>query len=144
MDDNQLASRVRQVVHDLKRRFREAGRGPQFDAYGPQQQDVLYRISYSGPSSITELATAERVRHQSMAETVASLRDKGLITVARPPHDRRQVHASITPEGQALIDANFTQRDQWFQSAVAANLTDEEQALLERAVPLLERIARSQ
>ena len=57
---------------------------------------VLHRIVELGPLTATELAQAEHVRRQSMAETLAGLRAGGLVTDGKDPNDGRKVLVSAT------------------------------------------------
>lgn len=51
-----------------------------------------------------QLARRSFVRAQSMAQMVDLLESRGLLERTRDPSSRRQMHISLTPSGQALLD----------------------------------------
>lgn len=62
---------------------------------------------------MTELAQAEHVRRQSMAETVAALRAGGLVSAAKDPNDGRKSLFSATPAGADLCERIPAAREAW-------------------------------
>jgi DNA-binding MarR family transcriptional regulator len=108
------------------------------------QASALARIAATeGPSSTSALAGAERVRPQSMAETVASLEKQGLIRRAPDPSDGRRQLIFLTPEGQAYAQGARASRREWLTQALAENLTESELAVVNEAITLLERVVES-
>ena len=80
---------VRVVLSRVRRRLRTT-----YDTSDltPSQLSVLSRLDKEGDASVSELAAAERVRHQSVAAAVAVLEERGLVTRRPDPDDgRRQV-----------------------------------------------------
>jgi DNA-binding MarR family transcriptional regulator len=132
-----LASELRVVLGQLMRRLRAEHRFP------ISQGSVLGRLDREGPSSASELATAERVRPQSMAQTIAELELDGL--VARTPHptDRRRSLVALTDTGRATLDAERRQREGWLARAIAEQLSSAEARALAKALPVLRRLADS-
>jgi DNA-binding MarR family transcriptional regulator len=104
---------------------------------------VLGRLDREGPRTTAELAAAERMRPQSMAQTLAELVADGLVARRPHPSDRRSVLIELTDEGRERIRAERTRREDWLAHAIASELRPEERQTLIRAVPLLERLARS-
>ena len=130
-----IAHELRVVVGLLVRRLRAAGRIPL------PQATVLGRLDREGPQTTSALATAERVRPQSMAQTVAELERAGLVSRAADPSDRRQFLLSLTAEGRAAVDAERSSREGWLAQAIAEKVTDPaERATLDRAVEILRRL----
>ena len=80
-DTARTASELRVVLGQLMRRLRAEHRFPL--STGP----VLGRLDREGPQSVSDLAVAEKVRPQSMAQTVGELEADGL--VKRQPGSRR-------------------------------------------------------
>jgi DNA-binding MarR family transcriptional regulator len=108
IDSAPLPSELRIVLGRLMRRLRiEHG-------FPLTQAAVLGRLDRDGSQSISDLAGAERVRPQSMSQTLAELESCGLI--ARRPDER---------DGRRTM----------------IELTDEERRVLEQAVPLLARLS---
>ena len=78
VEATQSASELRVVLGRLVRRLRAENTFP------ATQVAVLARLERDGPQTTSALAAAERVRPQSMAQTVAELRASGF--VRRRPH----------------------------------------------------------
>lgn len=102
---------------------------------------TLGRIVAAGPTTISELAHAEHVRRQSMAETVAALRAHDLITAAQDPDDGRKTLITATDKGRSLLATIPAAREAWLAAAIRKALgPGEEQALL-KAAAIMNRIA---
>ena len=105
------------------------------------QLTTLGRIISEGPATVSELAHAEHVRRQSMAETVAALRAHDLITAAQDPDDGRKTLITATDEGRSLLATIPAAREAWLAAAIGKALgPGEEQALL-KAAAIMNRIA---
>ena len=104
---------------------------------------VLARLERQGPATTSNLAAAERVRPQSMAQTIVDLEDAGFVSRTPDPTDRRQVLIAVTDEGLAALAEDRARREGWLAQAIASELTPEEQDVIMRAVPLLRRLAQS-
>lgn len=104
------------------------------------QLAVLGTLDRLGQLSVGELAGIEKVKPPSMTRTVACLEEAGLVT-RRPHHtDGRQVVVALTGEARTVLDTDRRRRDAWLARHLDT-LTAEELELLNRAAPLLERIA---
>jgi DNA-binding MarR family transcriptional regulator len=136
-DLGRLSSELRVVLGQLIRRLRAEYRFPL------SQGAVLGRLSREGTSSVGALATAERVRPQSMAQTVADLESAGLISRRPDPADGRRTLVELTPEGLVALEADRRVREGWLASAISSELTSAERRELSRAVELLRRLAES-
>jgi DNA-binding MarR family transcriptional regulator len=102
---------------------------------------VLGRLSREGPASISELATADRVRPQSMAQTVRDLEDAGLLTRHPDPDDRRRVVLELTPAGADQLQAARASREDWLTRSLEQELDAAERRQLRDAIALLRRVA---
>src|ERR1700734_2766269 len=80
-----LAADLRVVVGQLIRRLRT-----EQNLFPLNQASVLGRLDREGPCSVSDLATAERVRPQSMAQTVGDLEADSLVERSPDPDDRRR------------------------------------------------------
>jgi DNA-binding MarR family transcriptional regulator len=132
-----LASELRAVLGKLVRRLRAEHRFPL--SHGT----VLGRLDREGPRSVSDLAAAERVRPQSMAQTVADLEGDGLVSRRPDPEDRRRALVELTPAGRAALEADRRHRVGWLAKAIDDDLTTEEQKTLHSAVELLRRLGDS-
>jgi DNA-binding MarR family transcriptional regulator len=137
VDTALLASDLRVVLGQLIRRLRAEHRFPL------SQSAVLGRLDREGASSVSDLAAAERVRPQSMAQTVAELEAEGLVSRRSDPYDKRRALVELTELGSATLNADRRQREGWLAQAIAGDLSQEEQVVLREAAGLLRRLAES-
>ncbi len=104
---------------------------------------VLGRLFRDGPQSVSDLAQAEHVRPQSMAQTVSELESSGLVVRRPDPGDRRRAVVEVTAEGVDLRERELSRRDGWLAQAIVGKLSAEEQDELRSSVDLLRRLAES-
>jgi DNA-binding MarR family transcriptional regulator len=107
------------------------------------QGAVLGRIDREGPQSVSDLAGKERMRPQSMAQTVSDLEKEGLVARSPDPDDRRRALISLTEGGHELLAATRRRREDWLERAIE-ELPGEDRATVERAVALLAHLADSE
>jgi DNA-binding MarR family transcriptional regulator len=136
-DTARIASELRFVLGQLLRRLRAEHR------FSLSQGAVLGRLDREGPQSVSDLAASERMRQQSMAQTVSDLEADGLVERRPDPQDRRRALVSLTEQGIATLQAERRQREGWLARAITDDLSPEEQAVLRDAVELLRRLAES-
>jgi DNA-binding MarR family transcriptional regulator len=134
-DSAVLASELRLIVGRLVRRMRAEGRLPL------AQIAVLGRLERGGPATVSALATAERVRPQSMSQTVGELEADGLVTRRPDPTDRRQLLVEVTAAGHATLADERRHREGWLARAIAEDLSPAERRALEAALEPLRRLA---
>lgn len=130
-----LASDLRVVVGQLIRRLRA-----EQQHFSMSQGSVLGRLDREGPCSVSDLAQAERVRPQSMAQTVADLETAGMVERRPDPDDRRRALVSLTETGIETLLADRRQREGWLAGEIE-KLPVEDRATLARAVALLSELA---
>ena len=130
-----MTSRLRMVVARLSRRLRqEANEGAT-----PSQLAALATVERHGPITLGDLAGHERVRPPTMTRIVAGLEETGLLRREIDPSDRRVARVTITREGSRLLARSRTRKDA-FLASLLEQLDSEELAVVERAVPILERL----
>jgi DNA-binding MarR family transcriptional regulator len=130
-----LAAELRVALGRLMRRLRGTG------GMGMTQAAVLRRLEREGPQSTGELAKAEKVRPQSMSQTLSELESGGLIVRHQDGRDLRRMIITITDEGGAALARERALKEGWLSIALAESLSDEERELLARAVALLARLS---
>lgn len=104
------------------------------------QLSAMATLSKHGPMSAGELATCEKVQPPSMTKVLANLEERGLVRRDVHPSDKRQAIIAITDAGVELLDSERRSRDQWLTKRLSA-LTADERALLQRVVPILDKLA---
>jgi DNA-binding MarR family transcriptional regulator len=104
------------------------------------QLSAMATLRKSGPMSAGELASCERVQPPSMTKVLANLEERGLVRREVHPTDRRQAVIQITPAGEELLDSERRSRDAWLSKQLAT-LSAEERALVQRVIPIMEKLA---
>ncbi len=127
------------VFSRLRRRLKEVS-DPQ--GLTPSQTSVLSRLSKDGASTASALATAERVRPQSMAATLAVLELQGLIQRSPDPEDGRRQVIALTGAGREHVEGNRQAREEWLVRTLQERYTEEERLAVVEAIALLERLTR--
>jgi DNA-binding MarR family transcriptional regulator len=130
-----LGQELRETLSRVARRMR-AEPGPPIS-----QLVVLGRLRREGPASISDLAAAERMRPQSMAQTVRDLEAADLVSRRPDPADGRRVFIELTAAGVQRLETTVAAREDWLAETLEAELDAEERELLRRALKLLVRIA---
>jgi DNA-binding MarR family transcriptional regulator len=131
-----LAGDLRVVLGRLMRRLRAE------HGFSLAQGAVLGRLDREGPQSVSDLAGKERMRPQSMAQTVADLEAEAYVERRPDPSDRRRALVSLTDTGRKLLTASRERREGWLERAIE-ELSSEDRATVERAVVLLAHLADS-
>ncbi len=135
VDSGPLAAELSVVLGQLVRRLRTQ------HGFSLSQGSVLGRLDREGPQCTSHLATAERVRPQSMGQTVAELEEQGLVERRADPGDGRRTLIELTEAGRAELGELRGRREGWLAEAIDGNFSEGERRALERALPLLGRLA---
>jgi DNA-binding MarR family transcriptional regulator len=131
----ELAHDLRETLGRVLRRLR-AEPGPPLG-----QLAVLGRLDREGPASISDLAAADRMRPQSMAQTVHELQRAGLVSRRPDPADGRRSFVELTPAGVETLKATRARREDWLTRALDSELNADERDLVRRTLALLGRVA---
>jgi DNA-binding MarR family transcriptional regulator len=134
------AVRLAMAVSRLRSRIRiEAGM--RSTGIPISQLAVLGRIIDEGPTTAAALAAGEHVTQQAIAQSLATLKERGLVEKQADPSDGRKSLVTATAAGRELRDGITASRDEWLTQAIDAVVRPEERPLLADAIELLERIA---
>lgn len=128
---------LRVVLSRLRRRLVDVAETHELT---PSQLSVLSRLGKEGPASASDLAAAERIRPQSVAATLATLEERGLVVRRPDPGDGRRQLVSLSPAGRALFDDRRRHREEWLSRALQERLTESERQTVIDAAALLERL----
>ena len=140
-DSAVLAARdLRVLFSRLRRRLRSLRVD---DDLTPSQTAVLTRLWKDGASSASVLASAERVRPQSMATIVAALEQRGLIERTPDPEDGRRQVVSLTARGRRRAESDRRAREEWLARAIQERYSEKERRVILDALSLLERLTES-
>jgi DNA-binding MarR family transcriptional regulator len=105
------------------------------------QLAVLGRIIDEGPTTAAALAAGEHVTQQAIAQSLATLKQRGLVEKQADPSDGRKSLVSVTAAGRKLRETIAASREEWITRAIDAAVKPEERPLLKEAIELIERIA---
>jgi len=133
-DSGVLASELRVVLGRLMRRLRAE------HAFSLSHGAALGRLDREGPQTTVALATAERVRPQSMGQTLAELETQGLVSRRPDETDGRKTLLELTAEGRRVLSEDRQRREGWLAEALDESFSASERQTLKRAVSLLARL----
>ena len=134
---HRTAELARELREPLGRFFRRLRAEP-----GPPvaQLAVLSRLDRDGAASVSDLAAAERMRPQSMAQTVRDLEEAGLVARRPDPDDGRRVFVELTrPASRRSARPRPPRR--LAHGTLEQVLDADERARLRAALELLDRVA---
>lgn len=137
VDVSPIASELRVVLGQLLRRLRSE----HATRFSLAQGAVLGRLDREGPSGTSDLAAAERVRPQSMAQTISELETDGLVSRRPDPADGRRALIELTDRGRQTLGEDRRQREGWLIQAITDGFSEQEQRALAQSVSLLRRLA---
>jgi DNA-binding MarR family transcriptional regulator len=136
----ETAPRLRATVGKLSRLLRRT------DALGtdltPTRVAVLLTADRHGPLRLAEVAEREGLNPTLLSRTIAELIADQLLTRSSDPDDRRSAWVQVTPAGHDLAEHVRGERTTAVQGAID-NLEASDQALIEAAIPALERLAQT-
>ncbi len=134
------AVRLAMAVSRLRSRMRiEAG--IRSSGIPISQLAVLARITDEGPTTAAALAAEEHVTQQAIAQSLATLKERGLVEKRPDPSDGRKILVTATAAGRDLRETIEASREEWLAQAIDAAVRPAERPLLSEAIELLERIA---
>lgn len=131
-----IAARLQLTVGRLMRTIRQHGAA----GLSPSQVSALVTVDECGPLRISTLATRESLGAPAATRVVATLEEAGLVARCADPVDKRASLISLTAAGHDLLTALRRERTTGLGAQLDA-LSDAERRLLERALPVLEKIS---
>ena len=137
--DTDTASRLRLATGRLWRRLRISS---PHTGLTQTESSVLFTVARFGAIGMSELAREEDLNPTMLSRVVARLADLGLLERAPHPDDRRAVVVHVTEAGTAMREESHRARTDALQHEIA-RLSAGEREALERALPVLERLAAS-
>jgi len=131
----ELPSRLRFTITRLARRLRQQGDSE----LTPSMLSALASVASRGPLALGDLAALEGIAPPSLTRIVGRLEEEGLVQRVVDHSDRRVANVSVSAEGRDLLARARSRKDAYLAARIAA-LGPAEQARLEAAVPVLERL----
>ncbi|MGW5715089.1 MarR family winged helix-turn-helix transcriptional regulator [Amycolatopsis sp. NPDC003865] len=102
---------------------------------------ALDRIVRGTAVTTSELAAAEHMRPQSMAQIVSALERDGLIERRPDPADARRSLIQPTDRGREAVRTASALRNTWLADALDQELTAEERDLVPKLIEILDRLS---
>lgn len=133
----EAAQQVRTIIGRLRRRILSAAETEDITL---GQSSVLAHLTGSPGITVSELAAAEGVRHQSMTATIAALAALGLVERRPDPSDGRRQLVSLTGEGHRRVEEGRQLRGEWLTGRLRECCTEDERQLVIAAMSVLERL----
>ena len=140
-DTAETAVRLAVAVKRLQARTREEA-GVTSTGLSVAQVSIFSRLVHEGPVTAASLAVAEHVSQQAIAQSLAGLKAGGLVSVQPDPADGRKNLLEVTAAGRTLYETIISSRDDWLIEAIESVVGPGEQASLEQAIKLLERLGQ--
>jgi DNA-binding MarR family transcriptional regulator len=134
------AQRLSVAITRLRSRMREEA-GLHGTGLSVSELSVLWHILQDGPVTAAELATAQHVSPQSIAQNLAALKAAGLVRTERDPGDSRKTLITASESGRQLVASVHASKESYLAQAIDALVGPRERADLDRAIDLLERLA---
>ena len=88
----------------------------------------------------SELAALTRVTTQSMSQILNKMEKQGVINRTPSSEDKRKVYISLTILGKEKVEEIKYHGDEWLKHLIEESLTIEEQELLAKALPVLNKL----
>lgn len=136
----ELAVRLSVAITRFRSRLREEA-GMTSSGFTISQLAILQRILKEGPTTAACLAVAEHVSQQAIAQSVATLKEAGLVQGERDVTDGRKVLMSATPAGRDMFESLMASRKAWLVRAIDTMIGPQERPNLDITIELLERLA---
>ena len=138
-DVENAASRLRTVFRFLLRRI-----DTMTVAGSPTRSEhaVLVWLDEKGAMTPGDLSTVQKVRPQTMGQTLDSLDRRRWIKRAPHPEDRRRILISLTLSGQKALAKGRSLRQAWLVGELN-KLSPRDRKTLTAAVDILERIVQT-
>ena len=137
--DLDTAARLRASIGKLSRRLRPTAAGAAAGLTATRIS-VLFTVVRLGPIRLSELAQEEGLNPTMLSRVIADFADSGLVTRVCDPGDRRAALVQATDAGRELCERMRGERTDVLDIALG-ELGEEDRRAVERALPVLERIA---
>ncbi len=141
MNSTELSSSLRNAVSALHKRLRKQSGA--VDMYSMTEVETISRLFRATSLLPTELALQTRVKTQTMSQILKKMEEQGVIKRTPSKDDRRKVFVSLTPAGRKLVEKTRYDRDEWLMGAIEESLTAKEKELIEKVLPLLNKLVET-
>ena len=134
-----LASRLRLGITRLARKLRREGD----TGITPTLLAALSTIERHGPMTAGDLASHEQVEKPTVTRLLSILEERALIERTPDPLDGRVAWVQISSAGRKMLQSTRRRKDGYLAKRIKG-LSADEQATLERAAEILDRLAEEE
>ena len=138
MDLIELSSSLRGAISSLHKVLRKQSNA--VNAFSMTEIETIALLFRRSPLLPTELANLTRVTTQTMSQILKKLEEQNIIRRTPSEDDKRKVYISLSLFGREMVEKNRYEKDEWLKSNIERLLTKEEIALLEKALPVLNKL----
>jgi DNA-binding MarR family transcriptional regulator len=138
MNTTELSSSLRTVISTLHKSLRK--QADSVKEYSMTEVETIGHLFRSPTLLPTELAALTRVKTQSMSQILKKMEEQGIIKRIPSKDDKRKVYISLTPFGKKMVEKVKYDKDEWLKGAIEKSLTDKEMELLEKVLPVLNKL----
>lgn len=138
MDSIELSSSLRAVIATLHKGLRKQTSA--VHAYSMTELETIGHLFRAGSLLPTELAALTRITTQSMSQILSKMEAQEIIKRTPSKEDKRKVYISLTAAGKKMVQKNQYEKDVWLKRVIEESLTDKEQELLAKALPVLNKL----
>jgi DNA-binding MarR family transcriptional regulator len=132
-----LADELQSVVGALVRQVRAVSPAREVTL---SHVSILKRLDREGAHTVAELARLDKITHQSVAVSVASLVERGLVRRTPDVNDLRRKLLVITDEGRRLLAERRAAGHESLTDAITNRLSSAERKQLAQAIGLIRRL----
>ena len=138
MNSSELSSSLRAVVSALHKGLRKQLYS--VDTYSMTELETIKHIAKNTSLLPSELAVLTRIKTQSMSQILNKLEKQDVIKRTTSTEDKRKVYISLTILGKEKVEEIKYHGDEWLKHLIEESLTIEEQELLAKALPVLNKL----
>jgi len=138
MNTKELSTSLRTVISSLHKGLRKQLYST--NAYSMTEIDTIRHLYHSTSLLPSELAALTRIKTQSMSQILNKIEKHGVILRTPSETDKRKVYISLSPFGLEMVKKIKYDKDEWLQAAIEKTLTAGEKELLEKALPVLNKL----
>lgn len=138
MHTEETSIKLRLVVTALHKALRK--QGTQASSYSMTELETIGYIYRNGAMLPSDLAASTRISAPSMSQILKKMEEQKIIERTPSTTDRRKVYVSMTASGRDMVESSRYSKDEYLRGLIETKLTVPERELLEKALPVLERL----
>ena len=138
MNLQELSSSLRTAISTLHKNLRK--QSATVSTYSLTETDTIAHLARNEKLLPTELASLTHITTQSMSQILSKMEEVGLVKKTPSKEDKRKVYVSLTASGKKMVEKTRGERDEWLKNAIEKSLSEKEKQVLEKAVPILNKL----